>query len=363
MIWLTWRQLRAGAVMTAAALVMLAVLLAVTGPGLSDDFSKGTATCVTRSDGCSQFFQTFYHDHQALFLITAIAVLLVPALLGLFWGAPLIARELEDGTHRLVWNQSVTRTRWLAFKLGLTGLAAMAAAGIGGLAVTWWAGPIDKAAAGNSPGFPRLGAVLFPARGIVPIGYAAFAFALGVALGMLIRRTLPAMAITLTVFAALQVAMPLLLRPHLVPAQHSTFRIDPASNVDFMARTPDGPLNLTLKAQVPTDAGAWVLSQRLVNGSGRTVDGALPVSTTTGPCAAPPPQAQPQRQGQPQAGGPAPREEQCFDELYRLGFRQEVTYQPSNRFWTFQLIETGIYTGLAAVLAGFSFWWIRRRLS
>ena len=57
-------------------------------------------------------------------------VLVLPALIGLFWGAPLIARELEAGTHRLVWNQSITRTRWLAVKLGLTGLAAMVAAGL-----------------------------------------------------------------------------------------------------------------------------------------------------------------------------------------------------------------------------------------
>jgi len=42
--------------------------------------------------------------------------LATPALLGIFWGAPLIARELETGTCRLAWNQSVTRTRWLTVK-------------------------------------------------------------------------------------------------------------------------------------------------------------------------------------------------------------------------------------------------------
>ena len=78
--------------------------------------------------------------------VTAV-VLVLPALIGLFWGAPLIARELEAGTHRLVWNQSITRTRWLAVKLGLVGLAAIAAAGLGSLAVDWWSDPIDKAAA------------------------------------------------------------------------------------------------------------------------------------------------------------------------------------------------------------------------
>ena len=42
----------------------------------------------------------------------------MPALIGAFWGAPLITREFEAGTFRLAWNQSVTRARWLAIKLG-----------------------------------------------------------------------------------------------------------------------------------------------------------------------------------------------------------------------------------------------------
>ena len=45
----------------------------------------------------------------------------------------------RPGTFRLAWNQSVTRTRWLAVKLGLIGLAAMATAGLLSLMVTWWA--------------------------------------------------------------------------------------------------------------------------------------------------------------------------------------------------------------------------------
>ena len=132
----------------------------------------------------------------------------MPALIGVFWGAPLVARELETGTYRLAWNQSVTRTRWLAVKLGLIGLAAMAAAGLLSLMVTWWSSPIDQALAARGPQRAqrrnRFAPLLFGARGIVPIGYAAFAFALGVTVGVLIRRTLPAMATTLAVFVAVR---------------------------------------------------------------------------------------------------------------------------------------------------------------
>jgi hypothetical protein len=164
MIWLTWRQFRAQAAMMAVALAVLAVILAVTGPGLADDYAAGIAACTTEASGCSNFVDRFFQDHQNPFLAVTLVVLVLPALIGLFWGAPLIARELEAGTHRLVWNQSITRTRWLAIKLGLIGLAAMTVAGLGSLAVDWWSSPIDKTATD----FPRMEPLLFDSRGIVP---------------------------------------------------------------------------------------------------------------------------------------------------------------------------------------------------
>jgi ABC-2 family transporter protein len=352
MIWLTWRQFRGAAAMLFAALAAFAVALGLTGPGLAHDFADGTSACVTESAGCGNFFQGFYHANQALFLAVTAIMIVLPALIGLFWGAPLIARELETGTHRLVWNQTISRTRWLTVKLTLVGLASTAAAGLGTLAVTWWSGPVDKAAARNTPGFPRLGPFLFDARGIAPIGYAAFAFALGVVVGMLARRTLTAMAVTLAVFVAVQVAMPLLVRPHLVTPVRSTNVIS-ASNVDEMrAPAGGGSIDLTIDARVPGDVGAWVLSSRLVDAAGRTVHESIPMSTSKGPCAPRTSDARP-----PEQAAAA-----CFAEIKRLGYRQQVTYQPSSRYWTFQWYEAGIFTVLALGLAGFGFWRIRRRL-
>jgi hypothetical protein len=345
MIWLTWRQFRAAAAMMAAALAALAGVLALTGPGLADDYATGIAACVTQTGGCSRFVNQFFDDNQNPFLAVTAVVLVLPALIGLFWGAPLIARELEAGTHRLVWNQSITRIRWLAIKLALTGLAALIAAGLGSLAVTWWSSPIDTAAADN---FPRMGPLLFDARGIVPIGYAAFAFALGVTVGMLVRRTLPAMAITLAAFVAIQVAMPLLVRPHLLPPTRATLEID-GSNVDGIMRDRDsGLIRMTLKAQAPNDPGAWVLSSHAVDPSGQALE--MITLSSSGPCAP---------SGPPSPEGPSA----CFAEINRLGYRQQVTYQPSSRFWPFQWYETGIYTALALGLAGFCSWRIRQRLA
>ncbi|MFD0852055.1 ABC transporter permease, partial [Actinomadura adrarensis] len=164
---------------------------------------------------CAGFLRTFAERRQAAFLGVSTLMLVLPGQIGLFWGAPMIARELEAGTHRLVWNQAVTRARWLAVKLALTGLFAMAVTGLTSLVVSWWAGPLDKAAAVNFPVFQKSAPLLFAVRGVVPIGYAAFAFVLGVTIGMLIRRTLPAMAVTLAVFAAVQLGMPTFVRPHL----------------------------------------------------------------------------------------------------------------------------------------------------
>ena len=117
---------------------------------------------------------------------------MLPAVVGIFWGAPMVARELEAGTSRLVWTQSITRTRWLATKLGVAGAGAVAV-GLFGLVLTWWCGPLDDAVAKGygSNGLysqPRLWPVLFGARGVVPIGMTVLALVIGVTLGLLIRR-------------------------------------------------------------------------------------------------------------------------------------------------------------------------------
>ena len=196
-------------------------------------------------------------------------MLVLPALIGIFWGAPLIARELEAGTHRLVWNQSVTRTRWLAVKLGLVGLAAddrrRAGQPRGGLVVQ-----PDRQGRRRRDDFSRIEPLLFGARGIVPIGYAAFAFALGVTVGMLVRRTLPAMAVTLAVFVAVQIAMPLLVRPHLMPPARATVEITPSNVDEFICRrVPTVP---SRSARRRPSTGAWVLSSHTVDASGRAVE-------------------------------------------------------------------------------------------
>ena len=94
----------------------------------------------------------------------------------------------------------------------------------------------------------------------MPIGYAAFAFALGVLMGLLIRRTIPAMAVTLAVIAVVLIAMPLGIRPHLIsPVRHTT-ALTPAAiqGIHGTEREPAAGV----RGSTPTPPGAWVMSTR-----------------------------------------------------------------------------------------------------
>jgi hypothetical protein len=262
---------------------------------------------------------------------------LTPALIGLFWGAPLIARELEAGTYRLAWNQSVTRGRWTLVKLGIGGLASVAAAGLISLMITWWASPIDSAQAYSASGPSlvgnRMAPLVFAARGVAPLGYAAFGFALGVTLGVLLRRTIPAMALTLVLFASVQILMPTLVRPHLLPAEQVTARYNPQSTGELVI-TNGGKMILVEAATIP---GAWVLSDVTIDPAGKVFTGPA-TSACTGP-----------------------NSNACNSWLDGKHLRQLVTYQPATRFWPLQWTETALYLVAAAGLGWVCFWQVRRK--
>ena len=153
MIWLTWRQFRVQALALLIPLVALAVALIGTEPGLAHLYSaNGLNRCAVPGD-CGQRTTAFLTAVQSSkyplgYFVGGTVLYLFPAVIGAFWGAPLISRELEAGTFRLVWNQSVTRTRWTLVKLALVGLTAMAIAGLASVLVSWWAAPVDAAIVG-----------------------------------------------------------------------------------------------------------------------------------------------------------------------------------------------------------------------
>jgi ABC-2 family transporter protein len=165
-----------------------------------------------------------------------------------FWGAPLVAHELEAGTHRLAWTQSVTRRRWLATKLAVTGLAAVIVTGVFSLVFSWWSFPFDRV--GN-----RIGTANFGQRGITPIAYAVFALVLGTLAGAVLRRTLAAMAATLVGFIAVRFSFQLFARRHI---------LDPV--------TTSLPTNLFGQRVGGFNSdGGWILATRTVDATGHTV--------------------------------------------------------------------------------------------
>jgi ABC-type transport system involved in multi-copper enzyme maturation permease subunit len=355
MTWLTWRQFRVQAVMAAAALAAFAVLLAATGPHLASVYAtSGITGCADGS--CTQLAGNFLSlagagIYPVVYMLGIVGIVLAPAIIGIFWGAPLIARELEAGTFRLAWTQSITRTRWLATKLALTGLSAMAVTEGLSLLQAWWAAPIDQAArlaiGSNFPlNMGPFSLLAFDAHGITPLGYAAFAFALGVTTGILLRRAIPAMAITLAIFAIVQIAFPLGIRPHLFAPDHMTIALGSLQNGRTNISETNGTFAVTAVG-VPGQPGAWIISSGAVNAAGQPV-GALPAACHLAPAT---------------AALPIPAASQspvrC---LTSHGIRIAVSYQPASRYWAFQGTETGSYLALALVLAGYCFWRVGRRL-
>jgi hypothetical protein len=367
MIWLAWRQMRSQVAVVAGVLLAIGIALVVTGPHLVHMYDTVIKPCAARSDcGGAGSFSNQYRFFQAVSLLLLIA----PALVGMFWGAPLVARELENNTFRLIWSQSVSRRHWLVAKLGFGCLVTVVAVGLLSLMTTWWFSPLD--AFNNNSLTPST----FDRRDLVPVAYALFAYALGVTAGLLIRRTLPAMVVTLFGFIGLRYVVEDYLRPHYMAPLTSTFSFNP------------------LNPGVSTNgvrASDQMISQETINGAGRVLSqngnigpntGEVSVTSSgrvslsgvgtcsgraTGPLF---------RSGTPKNGfagssvhhtqAPVPSEtvSRIVSACVRhYDLRQLVTYQPMSRYWPFQLYESAIFIAVAIGLAGFSLWWLSRRMA
>jgi hypothetical protein len=328
--WLVWRQYRTSAAISAALLAALAALVVITGLDIAAQFHAAFGSCLP-ANTCR-----FPNDNVALdsgplgFIMEF--TLAVPALLGMFLGAPLVAREIETGTGQFAWTQSVTRRRWLAVKVGWLLLAALAWGGAVGALVTWWSGPKNAAYLNAfSPG-------TFDVQGIMPAAYSLFAMALGITAGTLVRRVLPALGITLGGYFGVRLIIMGWVRQHYMTPVTTTFGINdnfvPTGASWQLAqgyRGPNGPLSLPNSDNVA------------IVGNGFPVSDVPAACLTHGP-----------------SGGlvPAPHTVSC---LTQHGFAQYLTYQPADRYWPFQFIEAGIFVALAVALIAVTFAVINRR--
>jgi hypothetical protein len=322
MRWVTWRQHRAEMLGGLLLLAALAAVLVVTGLPMHAAYTdQGVAACVAGGGwaaSCDTLLGQFTARYVGLGdLVTLLTVL--PALAGVFIGAPLLGRELEHGTWRLAWAQGVTRTRWLAVKLVLLG-AAVAVLAVGFTALlTWWRGPLDGIQG-------RLDPAAYNFEGVVPTAGAVFAFALGTLAGTLARRTIPAMALTFFGYWIVWLPLALVGRPRFLAPLERTFY--PGTNT-----VPTGGRGALGAGQ------DWILHSGMVDRAGHQLTLAQEYAVL-------------------QAAGDA---DEGFTFFQQHGIRSLEVYQPGDRFWTFQLIEAGLLLALAAVLLGVAVWLVHRR--
>ena len=340
MIWLTWQQHRKQALFAIIGLALLAAVFiptglrmhrAVTDTGLSichtldgrpefidplgpiDVANPGAAEACTVS--ANRFVDQFggYYNLFALFVF-------LPLLIGMFFGAPLIAREVEHGTHRLIWTQGITRRHWALVKIALVSLSALAVAAGYTALVRWWSAPLALADRNQGP----FSVPMFDIRGVTPIGYTVFAVALGVAAGTVWRKTLAAMAATLVGYIALRIAVGAL-RPRLLPAQQR-----------------QAPVGGTVVPGGST-RGDWVLAQGVY-------DPARGDFVRDGYAVCPPGMV-------PEPGSP----DSC-DGLPAGAVNLEI-FHPREQYWLLQTLEVGIFLALAAVLIVIAIHQVRRRIT
>jgi hypothetical protein len=211
MIWVTWRQHRSQAIGCLALLAALAVYAILVGSSMRTAFGTDALTgCLARSQGtgCPNAVTAFMNEFGSEVNIAFWSVtLIVPGLIGVLVGAPLIARELEYGTWRLAWSQTVPRVRWLTVKLALVsgGLIVLGAAITA--VITWYRAPMDQLTG-------HLQHNIYDFEGLVPTAYILCAFGFAVLAGLLIRRSIPAMIAAFIPWLAIRLVVEFVFRPH-----------------------------------------------------------------------------------------------------------------------------------------------------
>jgi ABC-type transport system involved in multi-copper enzyme maturation permease subunit len=327
MIWVAWRQHRIQLLAGAAAVAILSIALYFTGLGIYSSFrGSGLAHCLAlRTQDCGDVASLFSERYSNLSFLVPL-FLAIPALLGIFWGAPLVAREFDQGTNRFAWTQGVSRLRWAGSKIAVLGIATVVVTSVVAYVITWWSRPLVSA--DNT----RFSLGIFDLRGFVPIAYALFALAVGVAAGTLIKRTIPAMFASLGVYAAVRVIVELWIRPLFAKTLIVTY---PLSG-------PSPRMNM----------GDWIVSTKTIDGAGHVLANGADLSLGLINSICP---------------GVVPKDGSLPDKLafkqciQHAGLRIQDTYQPGSRYMAFQTYEALLFLVFAAALIAGSIYLIRRR--
>jgi hypothetical protein len=321
MFWVSWRLQRTETLIAAGILALIAALLIPTGLDMASAYHHdGLAACLGQntSDTCDQAVHGFASRFDGLKNLLAWFTL-VPGVIGVLFAAPFIL-ELENGTTRLAWTQSITRRRWITNKLAIIVGAALLAAVVLTLLNVWWHKPLVRLDG-------RMENSIYDAEGVVPVGYTLFALGLALAVGAVWRRTVPAVIVGFVGYFAVRIFFDTWLRQRVVSPLTATWldqpspgRRFPGPNLNHAWVISQGPSD---KLGHPLGLSALSPCVRAVGGNGKA---------GSGDCLA-------------QHGG---------------GYMHAV-FEPASRFWTLQGVETGIFAGAALLMILFAAWWTHRR--
>jgi ABC-2 family transporter protein len=307
MTWVAWRQQRPA---TVAAAVLLAVgglvLLASGWQVTASARDSGLAACVAAGGDCQVLVEAFTNRYGAMLESVSTLGAMLPVVLGVLVGGPLLAREFEQGTHRLAWTQSVTRGRWLAARLAVAAGVLVAVAAVAAVLLTWWWGRFDQLGISGRAALER--------GSLVPVATAMLAFAVATAAGAIIRRAVAALAAGLV--AVLVVAIPLNLAAQSWLAPRPLTIAHPAGQPSPRA----GPNDQVLGSGYRDRAGRE-LSPRAVNRlcpatAGQAVDRCLAAN----------------------------------------GIQRIDRYQPASRAWQLALTQSALYLVVAALFLALACW-------
>ncbi|MEW2246803.1 transporter [Streptomyces sp. NPDC006975] len=217
-LWLAWRQQRTAVVAGVAVLLAVAALAAYSRAGMLDDLRSGLfdrcepgPLYCTGPDG-----RILFLDIDPLRYLGALNIAL-PVLIGVFWGAPLLGRDRELGTHRTVLAQGVSRAQWFTSRFALAAVSAAALSGLTAWLFTWWWRPAED----RSYGLFWYETSALSGSGPRVVAAALFGLAAGTLLGLLCRRVLAAMGWTLLVTGAVTLLLELLHKTRALVAPHT----------------------------------------------------------------------------------------------------------------------------------------------
>jgi ABC-2 family transporter protein len=323
--WVTWRQHRPALTGAAAFLGVVSLYLLIMGLAVNHAYAQVISCRPASSAACQQLAHTFNEHYWGGGGTGALSaggaqtvsslMLVVPVLLGVFLGAPVLAREFESGTFRFAWTQGCGRLRWAVSKLVLLAVVITAVSWAFTELFTWYyhAFLVDG----------QVSRLLPLAFGLLGVAFAAWtlaAFSIAAFFGALIRRTLPAMAATLVTWTVLAIGTATWLRQH-YQAPLTTTAVNPPSSAWILGSYATGP-------------DGQVLSQSAINRLAQQAPASVQNS-------------------------PNPNAFQNW--LAQQHYTQWTSYEPAGRFWHFQFIEAGWLVALSAILIVAAVWLVRRR--